>query len=203
MKHNRRGYAPGIYPVWRLIVLFAGFLSACTTNVATVTPLPRAESPQPTYNASAATLPVPAMESKPSGMPTPIGMSLNDSATATTTCTNNLTYQKDLTLPDGDRVTPGAILDKRWLVTNSGACNWDERYQLRRTTGPNLGLADSVALYPARSGTQATIRLLLNAPKTTGAFRSAWQAYDPLGQPFGDPITIQLTVALPTATPSQ
>ncbi len=49
---------------------------------------------------------------------------------STPACINNLTYLEDLTLPDGTVVKPGESLDKRWLVENSGTCNWDENYRL-------------------------------------------------------------------------
>jgi hypothetical protein len=92
-------------------------------------------------------------------------------------------------------VSPGSSIDKRWRVQNSGSCNWDARYRLRRISGPELGLAADQALFPARSGTQAVIRLQLTAPNEPGAYRSAWQAVDPLGEPFGDPIFVEVIVA--------
>jgi hypothetical protein len=52
-------------------------------------------------------------------------------------------------------------------------------------------------LYPAKSGTQATIQIVFTAPFTDGVYESAWQAFDPQGNPFGDPIYIRVTVAAP------
>jgi hypothetical protein len=114
--------------------------------------------------------------------------------TSTPSCTNQLTYLEDMSIQDGTNVQPGEALDKRWRVENSGTCNWDEHYQLRLFAGPDLGAAPEQALYPARSGTQANIRMLFTAPSQAGAYRSAWQAYDPQGQPFGDPIFIEIVV---------
>lgn len=110
-------------------------------------------------------------------------------------CANGLRYLSDLTIPDGTQVIPGAQIDKRWQVENSGACNWDERYRLRLISGDALGAPAEQALYPARGGAQAVIRLLLIAPTEPGTYRSVWQAIDPQGQPFGDPITIEILVA--------
>jgi hypothetical protein len=36
--------------------------------------------------------------------------------------------------------------------------------------------------------------MLLTAPAEQGAYRSAWQAFDPQGQPFGDPIFVDILV---------
>jgi hypothetical protein len=113
---------------------------------------------------------------------------------STPTCTNSLTYLEDLSLPDGTVVKPGERLDKRWLVENSGTCNWDEQYRLKFTSGAELSAPMDQALYPARSGAKATIRILFTAPIESGTYQSAWQAYDPQGQPFGEPVFIQVVV---------
>ncbi|MGD9092427.1 MAG: NBR1-Ig-like domain-containing protein [Anaerolineales bacterium] len=115
-------------------------------------------------------------------------------ATPTPSCTHNLRFMEDLTIPDGTVVSPGAILDKRWQVENTGTCNWDEDYRLRLITGLDLGATPVQALYPARSGTAATIRITFTAPIETGNYQSAWQAFSPQGEPFGDPFYIDIVV---------
>jgi hypothetical protein len=112
-------------------------------------------------------------------------------------CSPNLSFVDDLTIPDGANVRPGDRLDKRWLVENSGACNWDENYRIRLIAGPNLGAQTEQALYPARSGTQATLRIEFTAPAEAGVYRSAWQAYDPRGVAFGDLFFIEFVVLSP------
>lgn len=114
---------------------------------------------------------------------------------ATPQCTDSLTYLEDVTFPDGATVKPGASLDKRWLIQNSGTCNWDERYRLKFVSGVELGAPLEQALFPARSGTKATLRVTFTAPTEPGTYQSAWQAYDPQGQPFGDPIYLQVIVS--------
>jgi hypothetical protein len=109
-------------------------------------------------------------------------------------CTDNLIFLEDLSLPDGTVVKPGAPLDKRWLVENSGSCNWDERYRLKFMSGAELSAPLDQALYPARSGSKATIRIVFTAPSEPGTYQSAWQAYNSQGKPFGEPVFIQVTV---------
>ena len=75
-------------------------------------------------------------------------------------------------------MAPGSTLDKQWLVQNSGDCNWDARYRLRLISGDALGAATEQALYPARAGTQATLRILFTAPQEAGDYVSEWQAFD-------------------------
>jgi len=113
---------------------------------------------------------------------------------STPACTDNLTFLEDLSLPDGTVVKPGAPLDKRWLVENSGSCNWDEKYRLKFMSGAELSAPLDQALYPARSASTATIRIIFTAPSEPGTYQSAWQAYNPQGEPFGDPVFMQVTV---------
>lgn len=115
-------------------------------------------------------------------------------ATPTPACTPDLAFLDDLTVPDGASVSPGTELDKRWQVENSGTCNWDARYRLKLVAGPDMAAAPEQALYPARSGSQALVRILFVAPEEAGVYRSAWQAFDPRGEPFGDPIFIEILV---------
>jgi hypothetical protein len=138
----------------------------------------------------------PTIAAPPPAPPTPTVQPTNlpPQVTSTPACTNNLSYVKDLTIPDGSSVEPKSTLDKRWLVKNSGSCNWNDHYQLRLTSGQDLGAPHEQDLYPARGGAQATIRILFTAPEASGTYRSGWQAFGPDGQPFGDPIFIEIMV---------
>ena len=110
-------------------------------------------------------------------------------------CTDGLTYIQDLTIPDGSTMSPGQLIDKRWQVSNSGTCNWDERYQLKLVSGDSMGAGISLPLYPARAGTQATLRILFTAPQSAGIYECQWQAVNPDGAPFGDAFYMQIAVS--------
>ncbi|MDX9863181.1 MAG: NBR1-Ig-like domain-containing protein [Anaerolineaceae bacterium] len=112
-------------------------------------------------------------------------------------CDNNLLFTEDITVPDGTLFEPGAEIDKQWRVENNGTCNWDERYSLRLVAGDTLGADQEQALFPARAGSQAVIRIEFIAPQETGSHRSAWQAFGPDGRPFGDPFYLEIMVAIP------
>lgn len=132
-------------------------------------------------------------ESIPTLTPTPPA----PRATPTPACLDNLTFVEDLTLPDGSQVTPGSEMDKRWRVENSGSCNWDQGYRIRMVFGPEQGFPTEQALYPARSGVQATLRIVFTAPEEGGDYRIAWQAFNPQNESFGEPFFIDFTVASP------
>ena len=127
--------------------------------------------------------------------------SLNENIQQQPDCIDNLVYIADKTIPDGTQVSPGAVLDKQWEIENQGNCNWDKNYRLKLIAGPRLSAPPEQALYPARSGSRAIIRVLFTAPQEAGNYRSAWQAYSPSGRPFGDPIFIDFIVEESTPTP--
>lgn len=136
----------------------------------------------------------------PTFVPTPVppGVTVDPATlrpTATPPCDDSLSFLTDLTIPDGSDVTAGATMDKRWEVQNSGTCNWTEDYSLRLIAGVDLGTQPEQALYPARSGMRAVIRMVFQAPIEPGSYRSAWQAYTPSGEAFGDPIYIDFVVS--------
>ncbi len=109
-------------------------------------------------------------------------------------CTNALDFLSDITITDDTSVSLNATIDKQWLVQNTGTCNWDATYRLKWIGGDPMGAAQEQALYPARAGAQATLRILFTAPAVEGLYESAWQAYDPEGNPFGDPVFIKIIV---------
>jgi hypothetical protein len=112
-------------------------------------------------------------------------------------CVSNLTYVTDLTIPDGSYITYGVLIDKQWLVQNSGTCNWTGSYRLRHIGGAALGAPEELMLYPAKSGTEATIQIVFTAPFTDGEYESAWQAFDSFGLAFGDPFYIRIIATSP------
>ncbi len=134
-------------------------------------PTPQNITPSPREGSSAAEQPSPAVE-----------------------CKDQLRFLSDLTIPDGTVVSPDSTLDKRWEVENSGNCNWNEKYRIRLIAGPEMDAQKEQALYPARSGSRATIRLIFKAPLEPGQYRSAWQAFNARGEPFGDPFFIDIIV---------
>jgi hypothetical protein len=109
-------------------------------------------------------------------------------------CTNDLAFIDDLTVEDGTPFSAGAAIDKQWLVENSGTCHWDATYKLKWVGGSPLGAAETQPLFPARAGTQATLRILFTAPAEPGEYASTWQAVDPDGNAFGDLIFMEIVV---------
>jgi len=185
-----------------LTILLLLALTACSLAPAsTATPpaaqaMPTAPPARGPYRApTEAASPAPVITRAPTATSTRSAQEMaSPQPSATPDCASGLTFLADLTIPDGTSPKPGERLDKRWRVLNAGACNWDERFTLRLIAGPDLGASDPIPLFPARSGSEAVVRVIFTAPNDPGSYRSAWQAHDPLGQPFGDPIYIDIVV---------
>lgn len=140
------------------------------------------------------TTPIPAVLPAPF---TPIPTLPGITSTVEEACTNALTFINDVTIPDGTPFTPGASIDKQWLVQNDGSCDWDSTYKLKWVGGYTLGVAEEQALFPARAGSQATLRITFLAPTELGTYQSTWQAADPDGNLFGDTVFMEIIVQAP------
>jgi len=126
---------------------------------------------------------------------------------------NDAEFVDDLTIPDRSDVEPGAELDKRWEVRNSGSCDWDNDYRLVRIGSDRdyrlvrigsdrfIGV-DEIALFPARAGKNAVWQVVLTIPSEPGEYIGRWQALAPEGQLFGEEVYIWVYVPTPTPEPS-
>jgi hypothetical protein len=180
----------GFYWLWRLPLMIGAcalWLAACSLSSA---PGYKGDAPFEAFRP-----PTTAPTLTPTATITPVIPTETPVPTLAPVCLDHLTYVEDVTIPDGTTVQPGAVLDKRWKVRNSGTCNWDGRYRLKLFDGPQLEAPLEGALYPARGGAEALLRLEFVAPSDAGSYRSAWQAVGPQGQPFGDPFYIEIKVS--------
>ena len=109
-------------------------------------------------------------------------------------CVDQARFIEDLSVPDGSRVEPGGLIDKRWSILNSGTCDWGPGYRLIRTDTGLLSGPDELALYPARAGQAAVWQVLLTAPREPGQHIASWQARSPSGVLFGDPVFVLVKV---------
>ncbi len=170
-----------------LILLTSSFFLFACAPLTTPTPF-RPPTGAPSALPLPTTTPIPALFTS---VPTP-------TVTVTPTsgpCTDNLAFIDDITVDDGTSFLPSASIDKQWLVQNSGTCNWDATYRLKWVGGDPMGATQQQFLYPARAGTQATLRVNFTAPAESGSYESAWQAVDPNGNFFGDLVFIKIVVS--------
>jgi Ig-like domain from next to BRCA1 gene len=176
-----------------LLVFLLSLLSACSP-VSPSTPFIPPTAPAPLIEPSLIIQPTQPSGPQPTPLPT---IAIPTATTSPEECVNNLTFISDLTVFDGTSIPYGTTIDKQWLVQNSGTCNWNAGYRLRYVGGATLGASEELALYPAKSSTQAVIQITFTAPFSDGEYESAWQAFDPSGLAFGDAIYMRIEVVQP------
>jgi hypothetical protein len=142
------------------------------------------EAPSGTLDAGAAASDTPAVSlATATASPTPAGP-----------CTNNLHFVADVSVPDGTQYQPGQPIDKQWRVKNTGTCDWGADYRLVLVSGNAMSAPSEVALYPARSGSEAVLELNMIAPADPGAYTGRWQARSPTAKLFGDRVFVTINV---------
>ncbi len=173
------------------------FLSACLPCSAAPTAATPAFSPTATtlaQPANATRTPEPGFTLLPS---TPIAPT-----TTPIPCVNDAQFLNDVSVPDFTQLAPGAAIDKRWAVKNTGSCDWGRDYRLVFIEGNSMGAASEHALYPAKAGNEAVLQINMIAPDAPGDYSSRWQLRDPQGAAFGPVLFIKITViAIATAQP--
>lgn len=93
-----------------------------------------------------------------------------------------VTFVADITIPDGQLVTPGQAFTKTWRLRNTGSCAWDSRFALIYFTGDKFGDVLSMPLprivYP---GQEVDISVPMVAPSTEGTYKTEWRLQVPVG----------------------
>ncbi len=184
---GNKGVSSASSALVRVLFLSALLLASCTPQATPTLFVPPTDLPPTPIVTTPVSSPTAAPTVTASPTPTPVAVS-------PTPCTNDLQFVQDVTVPDGTSVTPGEQVDKQWLITNAGTCNWDASYRLKLITGDAMSAPTEESLYPARAGTQATVRIIFTAPQAAGNYTSAWQAFAPDGTAFGQALTMQINV---------
>jgi hypothetical protein len=182
----------------RYLILLSLILTACAA--ATPTPNNGATAPAviATAPSEAATRsPEPGFTLLPATPPSPV-----PPTSTPVPCVNDAQFVSDVTVPDFTQLVPGALIDKRWAVRNTGDCDWGPGYRLVFVEGNAMNAPGEHALYPARAGGEAVLQINMVAPDAPGEYTGKWQLRDPDGLPFGQVLFIKVTViALPTPQP--
>jgi hypothetical protein len=82
-------------------------------------------------------------------------------------------FVRDVNIPDGSQIAPGASFTKTWRLRNAGTCTWSG-YSLVFDTGDLMnGTAQTFGSVPP--GQEADLSVNFTAPTTPGTYRSYWR----------------------------
>jgi Ig-like domain-containing protein len=112
---------------------------------------------------------------------------------------NSLTFEGDVTIPDGTILKPGTNFKKEWAVRNSGNCKWDDGYTLVYIGGTTPDL-DPVNFEFRKSsdfvapGQGINLGVNLTTPCTPGKYNGTWRMRSDKGYYFGTPLSVYVEV---------
>jgi hypothetical protein len=161
-------------------------LSACS-----IAPV-RSYAPTEEVPAFALPTPVPTRTPTPRPSPTPLP--------ASASCSNNLQFLRDVGVftEDDVEVAPGALIDKRWLVKNSGSCNWGPGYTMDLRAPSQVNVNAPMDLYPAIAQSEVVLRAQFFAPEEPGTYTVDFIARAPNSTAFGHNFYFRFIVKAPS-----
>jgi hypothetical protein len=122
---------------------------------------------------STPTLPAPAATNTPLSVPTlPPATSRPPAASATPLC-DLAQFVKDVNIPDGSQIAPGAAFTKTWRLRNAGVCNWSG-YTLIFDSGELMGGVPQ-SFGTVGPGQDVDVSVNFTAPTAPGSYRSYWR----------------------------
>jgi hypothetical protein len=120
----------------------------------------------------------------------------------------DLSYVKDVTIPDNTEVTPGQSFTKTWLVANTGTCAWEAGFVFNVVAGEAMSGVAVTLNQTVEPGRQYEFSVPMIAPTNkTGELKGTWRLSDADGNFFGDGVYVLVDVgaaatAVPSATPT-
>jgi len=107
----------------------------------------------------------------------------------------SMSFVADVTVGEGEAVTPVTCFLKTWTIRNSGSEAWPSGCSLRLSSGHNMDASlSSVTIPPVAAGCSTNLTVQLTSPHENGIYESLWRLATPTGVFFGDPIWSIVTV---------
>jgi hypothetical protein len=128
---------------------------------------------------STPTLPLSVATNTPLSVPTLPVATLPPAASATAVC-DQAEFVKDITIPDGSQIAPGAAFTKTWRLRNAGVCPWSG-YTLVFESGDLMGATSPQTIGTVSPGQEVDLSVNFTAPTTSGSYRSYWRIRNSAG----------------------
>ncbi|MDR3576590.1 MAG: NBR1-Ig-like domain-containing protein [Anaerolineaceae bacterium] len=97
-------------------------------------------------------------------------------------------FIRDITIPDGTILNPGANFTKIWRLLNAGSCTWTTSFKLIFDHGVAMsGPAATNLPETVIPGQTVDLAVALTAPATQGTYQGFWKLQADTGATFGIP----------------
>lgn len=187
-----------------LVAIVLSFsLAACSLSAAepTATATIQPSATQSIATVAATFTPTNTPTSTPS--PTATRPATSGGQTGQPTCSYNLDYVADISLPDGTQVFTGTSIVKTWRVRNSGTCNWTNGFTFRQIDGDAMS-AITINIPTVAVGQTVDIAVTLNVGTNIASYtpleRANFRMYDNAGRAFGDTLYAELAIVAPNTS---
>ena len=123
-------------------------------------------------------------------------------------CINSMAFAADMTISDGQQVSPGERFRKIWRVYNNGTCTWTPAYSFVYVAGDRMSGNDISIPANVAPGQTIDLAVELTAPAETGTYKGYWQMRSWEGLNFGETIWVKVRVpgsepVYPTPVPTE
>jgi hypothetical protein len=122
---------------------------------------------------STPTLPLSVATNTPLTVPTLPSATRPPAASATPVC-DQAEFVRDVTIPDGSQLAPGASFTKTWRLRNAGTCGWSG-YTLVFDSGELMGATSPQTIGSVPPGQEVDLSVNFTAPTTAGTYLSYWR----------------------------
>lgn len=104
-------------------------------------------------------------------------------------------FVKDVTIPDGTEVAPGAAFTKTWRIRNEGgSLIASVSPQLIFKKGDKMGAPNFISLQPLALNQEVDVSIPMVAPTEPGKYVGVWQICGPWGKRIGQNLKIKIRV---------
>lgn len=109
-------------------------------------------------------------------------------------CYDNMSFERDVEIPDGTEIAAGTDFDKVWRIKNTGTCTWNLNYRIVFVQGDQMEGSTERIKESVRPGQSYDIIIDQKAPNSPGKYTSVWQMVNASGTPFGERVWVKITV---------
>jgi hypothetical protein len=130
--------------------------------------------------------PTPTTIIMPTTTATPLPTATSTAAPTSASCTDQIKFVEDVTVPDNTELLPGQEFIKTWRLQNAGTCTWTDKYSLIFVNGDQMNGNSPLPLTGSTApGSTLDISITLKSPGTTGPYQGNWGLRNPSGVIFG------------------
>merc|ERR1711963_681421 len=94
----------------------------------------------------------------------------------------SMTFVADITVGDGESVTPSTGFLKTWTLRNSGTDAWPPGCTLKLSSGHDVGVfLPNVTIPTLAAGSSTNLTIQMTSPTEPGMYESQWRLATPTG----------------------